>query len=176
LESFIRRKDDEMIRPTGRLRMLLVGAGFLAVVAVAAFLILDLGGGSVTASDLPVIQFSQATGSADEAQLPSTTSSASTVEQLQTDPTTTSVSTASSGSGLSVASAGSATITTSVPVAGKTTSTSELTSPDAHTDTTYRETVNGDVRIGPGQTGGQNGGQNGSQGPGGGSSGPSGQW
>ena len=62
-----------MLFPTRRSRLPLIGAGFLALVAVASFLILDLGGGSLTASGLPVVQIGQSSDKSGSGQPTTTT-------------------------------------------------------------------------------------------------------
>jgi len=55
-------------------RLLLVGAGFIALVAVALFAVLGLGSGSLDPADLPVVWLGQATGPEEGEQPPATTS------------------------------------------------------------------------------------------------------
>ncbi len=124
----------------GRSRLPFVAAGVLALVALAAFLILGLAGGSVDPSSLPVIQIGQSEGS-----LPG---------QNSTQP----------GQGHQGQGFGGATSTTapgSTGTQGLQTNGAGATGSAAGTTTTgstVRETVNGGVRTGGTGSGGGSGG------------------
>lgn len=156
-----------MIAPAGRSRLALLAAGFLALVAIASLLILDLGGGRVTASDLPAVQIGQLPGSdpstgASEAADGATTAGSGSGAPATTDLTDgTPVSAGASPAGNKPSGAGGGSASTANTHGSASVSTTQSVSPtdgsgqdpaESSTTTTHRETVTGGVRVhnGPG--------------------------
>jgi len=182
-----------MLRRVARAKLPFVGAGFIALVAVALFLILGLGGGSVGPTDLPVVRLGQTAEAEAGAQSSTTASVPGTDGQSPAEvggevPTSGATSTAGDqgGGDSPVSTAGGAGSPSTTTTGQGSTSTSRAGSPATTgaqsstqttgqavttTTTTERETVTGGIRVqnGPGTTEGTGG----SSSPGGGGSGHS---
>lgn len=151
-----------MILPASRFRIPLVAAASLLLVVVATFLILDLGGGSLVPSGLPVVQIGQVTEEVGDGQASSTavTSPAGMQDQPGAGATVTGLGTSSP----TVTTASGSSIFSSPETASSSESTGGGDSGvGSTTGSTLRQTVTGGVRVEGGQgygggTGGTTGG------------------
>jgi len=145
-----------MILPTKRSSLPLIAAGFLALVAAAAFVILDLGGGSLTPSELPMIQIGRLTEETGDDQASPSSGSPQTSQNGQSGMGATTTEAGGGAPEGGTTSATGTTTTTVRPAGGSgsqsdpsstAVSPSSSTSPgDTTTQSTHRQTVTTGVR------------------------------